>query len=150
MRTGLRRAAAFLALLSLAVFFAAGAQRQWELVAKNLAFGFDHIADPLPVARRVIYGSRFMRGIDAIAKAIPPNGSYWLVDAIDDPGYGYFVRTALAPRRARYLGRLSALDQGSLRVVLSGTPAPTVVLSWQPDGPPILVDPRRFRQPPSP
>ena len=146
---GAARGAGVLAALALAGFFAAGAHRQGERVAQNCAFGVEHAADPLPVARRVIYGPRFMRGIDAIAKAIPPDGSYWLVDGNDDPGYGYFVRTALAPRRARYLGRLSALDQGALRVVLSGKPVPSVVLSWQPDGPPVLVDPRSLQQPPT-
>ncbi len=133
-----------LAALALAIFCAAAAPRQWKLVVKNLAFGAAHVSDPLPVARRVIYGPRFMRGIDAIAAAIPPDGSYWLVDGNENPAYGYFVRSALAPRPARYLGHVSSIDQAALTRVLSEKPSPFVVLAWQPDGPPALVDPRRF------
>ena len=139
-----RRAAALLAALALAGFCVTAAPRQWALVVRNLEFGWAHVADPLPVAQRVIYGPRFMEGIDAIAAVIPPDGSYWLVDGNDNPAEGYFVRSALAPRRAHYLGRLSSIDAGALRLLLSEKPTPFVVLAWQPDGPPALVDPRRF------
>jgi hypothetical protein len=131
-------------LLALAVFCVAAAPRQWKLVVENLAFGAAHISDSLPVARRVHYGPRFMRGIDAIAAVIPPTGSYWLVDGNENPAEGYFVRSALAPRRAHYLGRVSSIDEGALHRVLSGKPDAFVVLAWRPDGPPTLVDPRRF------
>jgi hypothetical protein len=137
-------ATALLATLALTVFGIVAVPRQSKLVAKNFAFGLEHISDSLPVARRVHYGPRFMRGIDAIAAAIPPDGSYWLVDGDENPAHGYFVRTALAPRRAHYLGRVSSIDEGALRRVLSSKPTPFVVLAWQPDGPPALVDPRRF------
>ncbi len=144
-----RRAAAVLAALSLAGFCVAGAARQWKLARSRLKFGFEHVADPLPVARRVIYGPRFMRGIDAIAAVIAPDGSYWLVDGGEDPSEGFFVRTALAPRRAHYLGRVSAIDAGALQRALSEKPRPFVVLAWQPDGPPALVNPRRFLKVPA-
>jgi hypothetical protein len=145
----LRRAAALLAALALAGFCVAAAPRQWELVVKNLAFGSAHISDSLPVARRVHYGPRFMRGIDAIAAVIPPDGSYWLVDGGENPAEGYFVRSALAPRRAHYLGRVSSIDAGALQLVLSAQPTAFVVLAWQPDAPPALVDPRRFLRGPA-
>jgi hypothetical protein len=146
-----RRAAALLAGLALAGFCVTAAPRQWELVVKNLAFGSAHISDPLPVARRVHYGPRFMRGIDAIAAVIPPDGSYWLVDGNENAAEGYFVRSALAPRRARYLGRVSSIDATALQRALSEKPPAFVVLAWQPDGPPALVDPRRFLgTPPAP
>jgi hypothetical protein len=139
-----RRAAALLAALALAGFCAAAASRQWKFVVKNLAFGAAHVSDSLPVARRVHYGPRFVRGIEEIAAVIPPDGSYWLVDGNDNPAEGYFVRSALAPRRAHYLGRVSSIDADALRRALSEKPTAFVVLAWQPDGPPALVDPRRF------
>jgi hypothetical protein len=146
-----RRAAALLAALALAGFCVAAASRQWKLVVENLAFGSAHISDPLPVARRMHYGSRFMRGIDAIAAVIPPDGSYWLADGNENPAEGYFVRGALAPRRARYLGHVSSIDAGALQLVLSEKPTAFVVLAWQPDAPPALVHPRRFlRRPAAP
>jgi hypothetical protein len=144
-----RRTTALLAALALAGFCMAAAPRQWELVVENLKFGSEHISDPLPVARRVIYGPRFMRGIDAIASVIPPDGSYWLVDGSESPAEGYFVRGALAPRRAHYLGRVSSIDAGALQLVLSGKPTAFVVLAWQPDAPPALVHPRRFLKSPT-
>ena len=144
MSAAFRRAAAFLAALALAGFCVAAAPRQWTLVVQSLSFGFAHVSDPLPVARRVHYGPRFMRGIDEIAAVIPPDGSYWLVDGSENAAEGYFVRSALAPRRAHYLGHASSIDAGALRLVLSTKPVGFVVLAWQPDGPPALVDPRRF------
>lgn len=144
MKTSFRRTTAVLAALGLTGFCLAAAPRQWKLVVENLKFGSRHIADPLPVARRAIYGPRFMRGIDEIAAVIPPDGSYWLVDGGEDPSEGFFVRTALAPRRAHYLGRVSAIDAGALQRALSEKPRPFVVLAWQPDAPPALVNPRRF------
>lgn len=144
-----RRAAAFLAALALAVFCAAAAPRQWKLVVRNLKFGFAHISDPLPVARRVHYGPRFMEGIEAIAAVIPPDGSYWLVDGNENAAEGYFVRGALAPRRARYLGHVSSIDTKALRLALSGKPTAFVVLAWQPDAPPALVNPSRFLRGPA-
>ncbi|MFI5119648.1 MAG: hypothetical protein ACHQM4_04505 [Thermoanaerobaculia bacterium] len=143
------RAPALLAALALAGFCMAAALRQGQLVLKNFAFGFAHVSDPLPVARRVIYGPRFVRGIDAIAAAIPPDGSYWLVDGNENVAEGYFVRSALAPRRARYLGRVSAIDANALRLALSEKPTPFVVLAWQPEGTAALVDPRRFLKRPT-
>lgn len=143
------RAAALLAALALAGFYVAAAPRQWERAVRNFAFGSAHISDSLPVARRAFYGPRFMRGIDAIAAAIPPDGSYWLVDGNDNAAEGYFVRSALAPRRARYLGRVSSIDPTALQRALSERPPAFVVLAWQPDGPPALVDPRRFLKDPA-
>lgn len=145
----LRRAAGFLASLALAAFCAAAAPRQWGLVVRNLAFGSAHIFDPLPLARRVAYGPRFMEGIDAIAAVIPPDVSYGLVDGNENPAHGYFVRGALAPRRAHYLGRISSIDSDALRLALSTKPPGFVVLAWQPDGPPALVPPRRFLKAPA-
>jgi hypothetical protein len=139
-----RGVVALLAALALAGFCLAAAPRQWKLVVKNLRFGCEHIFDPLPVARRAIYGPRFMRGIDAISAAIPPDGSYWLVDGNENVAEGYFVRSALAPRQARYLGRVSAIDANALRLALSEKPTAFVVLAWQPEGTAALVDPRRF------
>lgn len=151
MSASFRRAEALLAALALAGFCVAAASRQWELVVKNLTFGSAHVSDPLPVARRVIYGPRFMRGIDAIAAVIPPDGSYWLVDGNENPAHGYFVRGALAPRQAHYLGRVSSIDAGALQLILSGKPTAFVVLAWQLDAPPALVNPRRFlRRPAAP
>ncbi|HSB62578.1 MAG TPA: hypothetical protein VLJ18_00370 [Thermoanaerobaculia bacterium] len=149
MSASFRRVGAALAALALAAFCLAAAPRQGKLVVKNLAFGVEHISDPLPVARRVIYGPRFMRGIDAIAAVIPPDGSYWLVDGNENKAEGYFVRGALAPRRARYLGRASSLDADALQRVLSEKPPAFVVLAWQPDAPPALVPPGRFLKVPS-
>jgi hypothetical protein len=144
----LRRATAFLAALALAGFCVAAAPRQWKLVVQNLAFGSAHISDSLPVARRVIYGPRFMEGIDAIKAVIPLDGSYWLVGS-ENPADGYFVRGALAPRKAHDLGRVSSIDMGALQLILSVKPPPFVVLAWQPDGPPALVHPRRFLRGPA-
>ena len=149
MSASVRRAAAILAALALAGFFLAAAPRQWKLVVRNFRFGWEHVIDPLPIARRLIYGPRFMRGIDAIVAVIPPDGSYWLVDGNENVAEGYFVRSALAPRRAHYLGRVSSIDAHALQLVISGKPTPFVVLAWQPDGPPALVDPRRFLKDPA-
>jgi hypothetical protein len=142
-RSSVRRAQAVFAGLALTGFCLAAAPRQGRLVVEVLRFSYEHVTDPLPVARRVIYGPRFVRGIDAIAAVIPPGGSYWLVDGNEDPAEGYFVRSALAPRQARYLGRVQSIDQVGLERVLSERPAPFVVLA-QSGELPTLVDPHRF------
>jgi len=142
--TFLRRAQALLTALAFAAFCVTAAPRQWKLAASNLKFGLAHVVDPLPIARRVGYGPRFVRGIEEIAAVIPPDGLYWLADGNENAAEGYFVRSALAPRRARYLGHAPAIDPGALQRALSEKPPGFVVLAWQPDGPPALVNPRRF------
>jgi len=140
-----RRAAAFLAALALAGFCVAAAPRQWALVVRNFAFGSAHVSDPLPVARRAIYGPRFMRGIDAIKAVIPPDADYWLEEGLS--GDSYWVRGALAPRRPHYLGSPPNLNRVAIEQILTAATAPFVVVGSQPDAPPALVDPRaHFRK----
>ena len=101
-------------------------------------------------ARRRVQGAAYMDAIEQIRRTIPRDGEYLLVDAGEErQGSPYWVRFDLAPRRARFLGRLRDLP---------GLPGPTgtdpladrmpassrwVVIAWY-GHPPVLIDRETF------
>jgi hypothetical protein len=61
-------------------------------------------------ARARVLGAPQVAALDAIRRTIPAGGEYLLVDGGEEwQGATYWVRFELAPRRARYVGRLSEM-----------------------------------------
>lgn len=90
--------------------------------------------------RRRILGERWVRAIDGIRRTIPADGEYLLVNGGKDWEAGpYWVRFELAPRRARFLGRLTELPDGS---TLRGSlpPGRYVVIAYREPLPPRLME----------
>jgi hypothetical protein len=100
--------------------------------------------DPLAARRRFLtppYAAR----IDAIRRTIPRDGEYLLVDGGTElEGGAYWVRFELAPRRARWVGRLSELpDAATLRGTLPPGPR-WLVIAFRDPVPPILMEREEF------
>lgn len=80
------------------------------------------------------------------ALAIPPGGDYLLLDGGEElQGATYWVRFELAPRRARYVGRLSEMSGQTgplreLRQALSRPDGPRWVVVALPHDPAVLLD----------
>jgi hypothetical protein len=87
-------------------------------------------------ARERILGASVVARLDAIRHVIPADGEYLLVDGGEEPeGATYWVRFELAPRRARFVGRLS-----EMKVPPSLPAGPRWVVVAFPDGPAALFD----------
>ena len=107
------------------------------------------IAETVPLAgenargaRERLLGAPVVKSLDAIRRAIPatsPNNEYLLVDGGEEPeGATYWVRFELAPRRARFVGRLSEMSE--MQAPPSLPPGPRWVVVAFPDGPAALLD----------
>ncbi len=80
-------------------------------------------------------GAAAAEALDSIRRAIPPGGDYLLLDGgAEWQGATYWVRFELAPRRARYVGRLSETTEASTRDLRQ-----LRQLLRQPGGPPWVV-----------
>jgi hypothetical protein len=90
-----------------------------------------------------VLGAAAADALDSIRRAIPPDGEYLLLDGgAEWQGATYWVRFELAPRRARYAGRLSELAEPSGASGRSWSlPAGTrwVVIAF-PHDPAVLLD----------
>ncbi len=102
-------------------------------------------------ARERLLGAPVVESLDAIRRVIPaisPNNEYLLVDGGEEPeGATYWVRFELAPRRARFVGRLSEMQAPPIL-----PPGPRWVVVAFPDGPAALLgrdDFLRRLEPPS-
>ena len=79
-----------------------------EIAGKRIAqaalkLGEDSSPGPSPLP-----GARFVAAVDEARRAIPPGGEYLLVDGgFERQGAAFFLRYELAPRRARFAGRLT-------------------------------------------
>jgi hypothetical protein len=93
-------------------------------------------------------GAAATDALDSIRRAVPPGGDYLLLDGGEElQGATYWVRFELAPRRARYVGRLSEMSgpsgpsqQMQLRQVLSLPGGPRWVVVAFPRDPAVLLD----------
>jgi hypothetical protein len=87
-------------------------------------------------ARERLLGASVVESLDGIRHVIPADGEYLLVDGGEEPeGATYWVRFELAPRRARFVGRLSEM-QAPPRL----PPGTRWVVIAFPDGPAALFD----------
>jgi len=100
--------------------------------------------DPLAERRRFLTPP-YVDRIETIRRTIPRNGEYLLVDGGTElEGGAYWVRFELAPRRARYVGRLSELPAaGIVRQRMPRGPR-WLVISFRDPVPPILLEREDF------
>jgi hypothetical protein len=100
--------------------------------------------DPLAERRRFLTPP-YVDAIETIRRTIPRGGEYLLVDGGTElEGGAYWVRFELAPRRARYVGRLSELPAaGVLRRTMPRGPR-WLVMSFRDPVPPILMERDEF------
>jgi hypothetical protein len=93
-----------------------------------------------------VLGAAAAEALDEIRRTIPPGGDYLLLDGGQEwEGATYWVRFELAPRRARYVGRLSEMSgqtgpSRELRQALSQPGGPRWVVVAFPRDPAILLD----------
>jgi hypothetical protein len=91
-------------------------------------------------------GAAAADALASIRRAIPPGGDYLLLDGGQEwEGATYWVRFELAPRRARYVGRLSEMSGQTgpleeLRQALSRPDEPRWVVIAFPREPAILLE----------
>jgi hypothetical protein len=94
--------------------------------------------------RRRVFGPEYAEGIEAIRRAIPPDGAYILVNgATADEGARLWVRFDLAPRRAVFAGGLRGLRNPRNRGRIPPDLAWVVVARGR-GGAPELMDRQRF------
>jgi hypothetical protein len=85
-------------------------------------------------ARRRFLGPAYVAAVEEIRRAIPPGGEYLLVDGgFERQGATLFLRYELAPRRARFAGRLAEVKNPL-------PPGPRWVVVAYPHRPAVLVD----------
>ena len=91
-------------------------------------------------ARRRVLGGPWVDAVEEIRRAVPSGGEYFLVNGGTEWGGGpNWARFDLAPRRALFLGLLSALPPGALlRQRLPAGPR-WVVIAFQEPRPPVLM-----------
>lgn len=139
----LRRAVSVLRVVVLALFAASllvaterAARSSWTRIVPAISrFGEDS-----KQARRRALGARWVAAEEEIARAIPAGGDYLLVDGGEErQGAALFLRYQLAPRRARFAGRLSAVADPS-RWAASLPAGPHWVVVAYPRRPPVLVE----------
>ena len=132
---------AVLALFAASLLVAAerAARSSWTRIAQAASqFGVDSLQ-----ARRQALGASWVAAEGEIARAIPADGDYLLVDGGEErQGATLFLRYQLAPRRARLAGRLSEVTDPSQWAALP-TSSRWVVVAY-PRRPPVLVDRKDF------
>jgi hypothetical protein len=92
-------------------------------------------------ARVRVLGASQAAALDAIRQIIPPDGEYLLVEGGEGwEGATYWVRFDLAPRRARFAGRLKDIMAGPSQRALSLPAGPRWVVVAFPRDPAVLLD----------
>jgi hypothetical protein len=106
-------------------------------VRGRIALAASHLGEDSRQARRRVLGAKWVDAEAEIRRAIPPDGEYLLVDGGEErQGATLFLRYQLAPRRARFAGRLSEITASA-----ASLPAgPRWVVIAYPRRPPVLVD----------
>jgi hypothetical protein len=112
--------------------------------AWRLASGLKHFSEEPLVARRRVFGARYADAVERIAKAIPKDGEYLLADRSHEPGQPNWIRYDLAPRRARYLGRVSGERLVVAKEGLPKSRPPFVVISVDSEQAPELIESDQF------
>ena len=135
-----------LALAAFAVFVAHSSFWTLLRVSNCLRQAAPLVNEDYQAIRRRTLGTSYVRAVEQLRRAIPRDGEYLLVrDVTEGDGGGvYWLRFELAPRRARFLGVLSALpDADTLRRTLPPGPRQVVIAFTEPR-PPILMDREDF------
>ena len=123
--------------------FAASLLVSLEQAAKRsrvrIAQASSHLREDSRQARRRALGARWVEAEEEIARAIPPGGEYLLVDGGGErQGATLFLRYQLAPRRARFAGRLSEVADPPRWAASLPAGVRWVVVAY-PGRPPVLV-----------
>ena len=107
--------------------------------------GLSILAWDLATSRRAALGDAWVDTIETLRRTIPRHGEYLLVNAsTEQSGAPFWVRFELAPRRARFLGRLAELSFGEdPKSELAGS-ADWVVVAFPEPQPPRLLSRAQF------
>jgi hypothetical protein len=98
-----------------------------------------HLGEDSRQARRRTLGARWVAAEEEIRRAVPADGEYLLVDGGEErEGATLFLRYQLAPRRARFAGRLSEVADPPGWAASLPAGARWVVVAF-PGKPPVLV-----------
>ena len=115
----------------------------WRNARGRIALAASHLGEGSRQARRRVMGAAWVEAEEEVRRAVPPDGEYLLVDGGEESqGATLFVRYQLAPRRARFAGRLSEVAEPSqwAASVASFPAGPRWVVVAYPRRPPVLVD----------
>jgi hypothetical protein len=122
--------------VSLLVALEQAAKRSWV----RLALAASHLGEDSSQARRRTLGARWVAAAEAIRRTIPADGEYLMVDGgAERQGAALFLRYQLAPRRARFAGRLSEVIDPKRWAASLPAGWRWVVVAY-PGRPPVLVD----------
>ena len=121
---------------SLLVELGPAAKRSWT----RIALAGSHLGEDSRQARRRAFGAHWVAAVEEIDRTIPPGGEYLLVDGGEErQGATLFLRYQLAPRRARFAGRLGEVTDPARWAASLPAGTPWVVVAW-PGKPPVLVN----------
>jgi len=127
-----------LALFAVALLVAT--PQAWRNARVRIVQAASRLGEDSRQARRRALGAAWVDAEEEIRRAVPPDGEYLLVDGgAERQGATLFLRYQLAPRRARFAGRLSEVVE-SPRWVASLPAGPRWVVVAYPGRPPVLVD----------
>ncbi|MEA2601875.1 MAG: hypothetical protein QOF89_2867 [Acidobacteriota bacterium] len=136
-------ASSVLRALALAFFAAAlllAMPEMAEIAGKRIHQAVSMLGEDSGQARRRFLGPAYVAAVDEVRRAIPPDGEYLLVDGgFERQGAALFLRYELAPRRARFVGRLTEVKDPS-RWAASLPQGPRWVVVAYPRRPAVLVD----------
>jgi hypothetical protein len=108
-----------------------------EIAGKRIAQAVSRLGEDSRQARRRFLGPAYVVAVEEVRRAIPPDGEYLLVDGGQErQGAALFLRYELAPRRARFVGRLRDPSRWAARL----PHGPRWVVVAYPDRPAVLVD----------
>jgi hypothetical protein len=120
---------------SLLVALEQAAKRSWV----RIAWAGSHLGEDSRQARRRVLGARWVAAAEEIARAIPAGDEYLIIDGGEErQGATLFLRYQLAPRRARFAGRLSEVADPARWAENLPAEARWVVVAY-PGRPPVLV-----------
>jgi hypothetical protein len=117
------------------------AVRAWRWIGQAVSLADEDYS----ALRRRALGSAYVLAIERIRRAVPRDREYLLVaGGTEFQGGAFWLRYELAPRRARYVGRLPELSD-SRTVRWRMPPGPRyVVIAFSEPRPPVLMDREEF------
>ena len=141
----LRSLPAALALLLFGLFLAVAVPLTAWRAAQTLAGALRAAGESPLEQRRHLFGPAYADGIEAIRRAIPPDGAYLLVNgATADEGARLWVRFDLAPRRPVFAGGLRGLRNPRRQQERIPADLAWVVVARGRGGAPELMDRQQF------